>query len=57
MVAKKTLNKLQFQSEKTRKNDNIKHYIATGGKEQCQKLIFVHAFTGCDTTSSFYGIG
>ena len=48
--------KLRFQSEKTRKNHNIKHYIATVGKEQCQKLIFGHAFAGCDT-SSFYGIG
>ena len=39
--------KLQFQSGKTRQNHNIKHYIATVGKEQCQKLIFIHAFTGC----------
>ena len=25
--------------------------------ETCSSLVFTHAFTGCDTTSAFYGIG
>ena len=27
------------------------------GNYICEKLLFVHSFTGCDTTSAFYGIG
>ena len=27
------------------------------GRELCQRLLFIHAFTGCDTTARPYGIG
>ena len=27
------------------------------GADICSKLLFLHAYTGCDTTSSIYGIG
>lgn len=34
------------------------HKLANAiGKELCQALIGVHAFTGCDTVSAFYGKG
>lgn len=27
------------------------------GEELCEQLPFIHAFSGCDTTSSMFGIG
>ena len=27
------------------------------GKEVCRNLLFLHAITGCDTTSRLYGVG
>ena len=27
------------------------------GKEVCKNLLFLHAITGCDTTSRLYGVG
>ena len=27
------------------------------GPDLCRALLFLHNFTGCDTTSGFYGIG
>ena len=34
------------------------HEIAsTLGAERCSSLLFLHAFSGCDTVSSFNGIG
>ena len=27
------------------------------GEELCEQLLFIHAFSGCDTTSSMFGIG
>ena len=27
------------------------------GKEVCRNLLFLHAITGCDTASRFYGVG
>ena len=27
------------------------------GPDLCRALLFLHSFTGCDTTSGFYGIG
>lgn len=42
---------------KSRKIWNINTTIKVLGKEVCQLLPFVHAFTGCDTTSRIYGVG
>ena len=27
------------------------------GEQSCKTLLFMHAFSGCDTTSAFLGIG
>lgn len=36
---------------------DITHYYNTLGEDVCSYLLFVHAFSGCDSTSSIYGIG
>ena len=34
------------------------HEIATAlGRQKCKALLFFHAFTGCDTTDLFSGVG
>ena len=55
--------KLYFRSDINNKNKricqvhDIINYKEVLGNYICEKLLFVHSFTGCDTTSSFYGIG
>ena len=55
--------KLYFRSDINNKNKRICQvhdiikYKEVLGNYICEKLLFVHSFTGCDTTSSFYGIG
>ena len=36
---------------------DLKAAFITLGKDVCQALAFFHAFTNCDTVSSFFGIG
>ena len=36
---------------------DIKFYRKILGEDIVKGLLFLHAFSGCDTTSSFYGIG
>ena len=36
---------------------NIRNYRNVLGEDMCQCLLFLHSFTGCDTTSTFCGIG
>ena len=54
--------KLLFGNEKdNKKNDNaifdIYQYRSILGNELCNALLFIHAFSGGDTTSQFYNIG
>jgi 5'-3' exonuclease len=53
---------LYFRSDITRRRrENLTHdiikYRKTLGHEFCSNLLFVHSFTGSDTTSAFYGVG
>ena len=53
---------LYFRSDKeNKKEDNIihdiYHYRTVLATQLCSDLLFIHAFSGCDTTSSFCGIG
>ena len=50
------LNLLQ-KSDGERKVRDILCYREVIGSEIYKALLFIHAFTGCDTTSSFVGIG
>lgn len=36
---------------------DINHLKSLLGNDLCSKLLFVHAFTGCDTTSRIFGVG
>ena len=36
---------------------DIHQYRKTLGEELCNSLLFIHAYSGCDTTSQFCGIG
>ena len=36
---------------------NIQHTRSRLGLDMCRDILFLHAFTGCDTTSRFFGIG
>ena len=36
---------------------NIRNYRNVLGEDMCQCLLFLHSFTGSDTTSAFSGIG
>ena len=36
---------------------NINNICTKFGEPRCRGLLFFHAFTGCDYTSSFFGIG
>ena len=58
----KDSHELYFGSDKTR--DKTKQYVYNInvlkhilGDDLCTDLLFVHAFTGCDTTSRIFGIG
>ena len=53
---------LYFRTDKeNKKKDNIirdiYHYRTVLATQLCSDLLFIHAFSGCDTTSSFCGIG
>ena len=50
--------KLVFKSDvhNTAQHD-IYRYLEILGKDLCIHLLFVHAFSGCDTTSSFFDVG
>ena len=39
------------------KCSNIKCIKNCLGESICQRLLFAHAFLGCDTTSRLYGVG
>ena len=58
----KDSHELYFRSDKT--GDKTKQYVYNInvlkqilGDDLCTDLLFVHAFTGCDTTSRIFGIG
>lgn len=36
---------------------NINHLKLVLGNELCSELLFLHAFTGCDSTSRIFGVG
>ena len=54
---------LHMKSDRLQKNKeeqyihDIKFYRKILGEDIVKGLLFLHAFSGCDTTSSFYGIG
>ena len=45
------------QGDKSRKMWDIKKTKAALGRDICFRILFVHAFLGCDTTSRVHGIG
>ena len=50
---------LYFRSDKTcaTKVHDINRLKAIIGPDICSQLLFIHAFTGCDSTSRIFGIG
>ena len=48
---------LKFQSDKLEKCYDIQECQNILGDEVCKSLLFLHAITGCDTTSSLFNIG
>ena len=49
---------LYFRSDKGKPNVyNIKVLKRLLGDDVCSDLLFVHAFSGCDTTSRIFGVG
>ena len=44
-------------TSKAMKVSNINRLIAILPKELCSQLLFIHAYTGCDSTSRIFGIG
>ena len=53
---------LYLRSDKIRPNGSIKVYNINHlkeilGHDMCSYLLFIHAMTGCDTTSRIFGIG
>jgi len=50
---------LYFRSDKSTATTwyDINRIVATVGKNLCSQLLFVHAFTGCDSTSRIFGVG
>jgi len=50
---------LYYRSDKTQtiKVYDINRIKAILGQDLCSQLLFIHAFTGCDTTSRIFGIG
>lgn len=56
----KTSNRgLYFRSDKSKvpKDYDISKMQKVLGKDLCSQLLFVHAFTGCDTTLRIFGVG
>lgn len=55
------MQELYFRSDnstsKTRKIYDIRRIRLALGQDLCSKLLFLHGFTGCDTTSRIFGIG
>ena len=51
---------LYFRSDKTTgraKVYNINYLRELIGNDTCSQLLFIHAMTGCDTTSRIFGVG
>lgn len=51
---------LYFRSDNASRNTkvyNINQLKVSLGEELCSQLLFLHAFTGCDSTSRVFGIG
>ena len=50
---------LYFRSDKSKvpKVDDISEMKQVLGRDLCSQLLFIHAFTGCDTTSRIFGVG
>ena len=50
---------LYFYSDKSKETNiyHINHIQQILGLDICAQLLFVHAFTGCDSTSRIFGIG
>lgn len=48
---------LYFRSDKAAKMYDIKKIKSVLGKEVCSQLLFLHAYTGFDSTSRIHGIG
>ena len=51
---------LYFRSDKKSKEQrvyNINTLKECLGQQLCSQLLFIHAFTGCDTTSRVFGMG
>lgn len=44
-------------NKKQRHTYNIKKLKILFGEDICRSLLFIHAFTGCDTTSRIFGVG
>ena len=53
------INDLYFRSDKTDAANvhDIRKLKLIIGPELCSQLLFIHAFTGCDSTSRIFGIG
>lgn len=50
---------LYFRSDKSKatKVYNITEMKLVLGSDLCSQLLFIHAFTGCDTTSHIFSVG
>ena len=50
---------LYFRSDKSKvpKVYDISEMKQVLGRDLCSQLLFIHAFTGCDTTSRIFGVG
>lgn len=48
---------VQFGVDKNIKIFNLNSILFNLGNEKCKGILFFHAFSGCDYTSSFYSIG
>lgn len=50
---------LYFRSDKLKSTKvyNIIEMKQVLGSDLCSQLLFIHAFTGCDTTSHIFGVG
>ena len=50
---------LYFRSDKANADKlyHINKFKIVFGEELCSQLLFLHAYTGCDTTSRIFGVG
>ena len=53
---------LYFKSDRTKPDGSFKVYDINRlkdilGHDLCSQLLFIHAMTGCDTTSRIFGVG